>query len=772
MVRKYSRISYPIIVALVVTLFLFSSTSSIQSILTLEYEGLSPTNHAKPSDLLGSNDVIIWETIHSPSTLDPHRNYDFMGNWILSNVYETLFTCSFDSPDAKPVPLLAESVEISENGLNYTFTLKEGVFFHDGTEFNASCVEYNLKRVLAIFDPNGPAWELGETLLDAIPIQWAAFSYGQGSDEHIQAFNTWNESSQSIIVLNEFQVRIRLEKPFAPFLSILAFPSCSIASPTWIQANGGVEIGQNNEYIHTHACGTGPYMLDEWVIGESVTLTLNDQYWRAPFVQQSHSHAGSIQTVILRDNQDSVTRKLNLLLGDIDGCTWPHDAAQEIMDAETGESINPAVRVSSNDLTYTVFSLGFNLKSQIIQSDTMRLNPFTNKDFRIACSYAYDYANYIDTAFNGLAIDGQGPIPEGMFGFDDTLTDYDTNIELAVDAWNRAMQSGLDQVWADMDYNFELYFYDQSSVQPIPFYYMEQAIKTIVAHSNAIQPSQPLVVSAVGVSYSEYIEYRSNGQLPIVMAGWAPDYSDPDDYVLPYCRSYSGYTQFTGYNDPLVDYWIEAAAQTTDELERTSLYSQIQHAVVDHVAYIWLAQLRSFNVESTYLYGYEFNPMLFGDSDAPFTGNGPYFYYCWKELPPIVNSVKTSQWWKQEFNALSFGGPMTYNETYLQSLVNQISRSSNVFTDLTNPDQVLAILSLDGMNGVEALAWRELLTTWLNLANRALAADSALDLGAVSDAENVREALFECEYIMNDLGATTQDYTRVVKICIRVNTKK
>jgi hypothetical protein len=85
---------------------------------------------------------------------------------------------------------------------------------------------------------------------------------------------------------------------------------------------------------------------------------------------------------------------------------------------------------------------------------------------------------------------------------------------------------------------------------------------------------------------------------------------------------------------------------------------------------------------------------------------------------------------------------------------------------------MLLLLSLDGTNGVEGLARRELFTFWLNLANRALTADSAMDFGQLSNAKTVRGALLECEEIMNNPDATIQYYTRIVRICLKVNTQK
>ncbi|MFX0108444.1 MAG: ABC transporter substrate-binding protein, partial [Candidatus Hodarchaeota archaeon] len=137
-----------------------------------------------------SADTIIWETVGSPNYLDPHTTREDFGRWVEYNMYETLFTHPWDSNDTNPtVPLLAESVSVSPDGLNYTFSLRQGITFHDGTPFNASCVVYNIRRVFALFDGN--AWMLAEPILGAYSIEEAVLTYGEGSIEHVTAYNNW-----------------------------------------------------------------------------------------------------------------------------------------------------------------------------------------------------------------------------------------------------------------------------------------------------------------------------------------------------------------------------------------------------------------------------------------------------------------------------------------------------------------------------------------------------------------------------------------------------
>ena len=753
---------------LIISMFTLSNQISVQHGDTDYQDEISKIETNKLSDLLTTTDTIIWETVQSTSTIDPHRNYDVSGYWISSNVYETLYTYPFDSSEPRPlIPLLAESVDISEDGLNYTFTLRQGIYFHDGTEFNATCVYYNLNRSLMIFDPAGPAWELGETLLGALPIEWAVFGYGAGSPEHKAAYNEWAEKD-SIIVMNQFQVRIRLERSYAGFLSVLATPICSMISPTWIEAHGGIDFGEFNEYVDTHTCGTGPYLVEDCILGEQITLRLNEHYWRASSAQAGNPNAGSIHEVILRDNQDSVTRKLNLLLGDTDGCTWPHNDILEIWDPVTEHSINPDVSVYTDDLTYTIMGIGFNLRDQIVQSGVLKPNPFSNIDFRKACSYAFDYAGYINRAWSGLGVQARGLIPKGMFGYDDTLFQYQYDIDEAVDAWNIAMNSGLDSIFASNDYRLELYYSEISILQINLVESLEMAINAILNNERAIQPSQPLICTKVSVPHSEYLYYRDNGQLPVVMSGWAPDYDDPDDYIVPYAKSNVIYAKFTGYGNPTVDEWIDSAIETHDPLERMQYYSLIQNDLVESVAYLWSAQIANLHVESSYLHGYVFSPMRPGDG-LFWTEGGPYFYDYWKELPSITSSAKNSGWWRNQFYALFSSVPGDFDETYLESLVEKISRSSDVFTDIKTCTQALGILSMDSTKGVEGLAKRELYTLWLNLAHRAFTADTQVDLGHLTEATVIREVFSECELIMTNITSPRPDMVWVVRICVEIN---
>ena len=132
--------------------------------------------------------TLVYETYGNPDYMDPHNNYESFGSMIAYNIYETLYTYEWDTLRTDPVvPLLATGLTVSSDGLTYTFTLREGVTFHDGTPFNASCVQYNFERMLGTFDPGGPVWMIAEPILGGAAIEDAV--YGENLTLHTELWN-------------------------------------------------------------------------------------------------------------------------------------------------------------------------------------------------------------------------------------------------------------------------------------------------------------------------------------------------------------------------------------------------------------------------------------------------------------------------------------------------------------------------------------------------------------------------------------------------------
>ncbi len=378
-----------------------------------------------PDATIEVDDEMVWEGYSLPHA-DVHSHWS-CGYWVFDNIYETLYTYPWDSVDATPSqPLLASSLDISEDGLNYTFTLREGVRFHDGTPFNATCVQMNFWRILGHgWDASfGPAWMVAEPILGGQAVQDAVFDYGDGSPQHIGNWTDWVENSGAVEVLDTYKVRIRLAYPYTPFLAVVSYTACSMISPTFFMAHGGMAPGGDISFMAVNYCGTGPYRLREAVPdgegGYHFFLTLNEDYWRTtdipdwPFPPDQ----GHIKEITIKQFRESTLPPLvsRIKSGAIDGVWGPRPSnisevwngqpppeIDMIWDGSNNgyiQSSDPAIRFWQGYPGFLTHFLGFNLHPYLNMSGEVALSPWVNKDLRYAISYAFDYQKNIDDSID------------------------------------------------------------------------------------------------------------------------------------------------------------------------------------------------------------------------------------------------------------------------------------------------------------------------------------------------------------------------------------
>ncbi len=594
-----------------------------------------------PAVVLADDQTILWETIALPEYMDPHKNYETAGSWVHYNIYETLFTYPWDTADTSPsVGLLAESVVLSSDGLSYTFTLRQGVTFHDGTAFNATAVQMNFWRMLGRGwdDGWGPVWMIAEPILGGAAVEDAVYEFGDGSDEHVAAWVDWMENSDAVVVNSEYEVEVNLAYAYTPFVSALTYEVGAMISPTFFMANGGMNPNGTDLTLNEEACGTGPYELVTWIQDDRIELTLTDDYWRAEDALVDHPYAGTITDITIKLNTDVNSRMLNMETGTSDGGYWPATNAYDIWNnattigTGTTQSLNPDIKVWAGNPTFDVMFLGFNMNNYLNVSNEIRESPFTDWELRAAISYAFDYDSLITNILNGLGIQLQGPIPQGMFGHDDDLFMYELDMAAAVTHWNLAMANGLDAVWANNSYELNIFYNEGNTNREAAGLLVQQAIENIIADPASTDPTSPLVIDVQSLEWASYLYQVRNKQLPIFWLGWAPDYADPDNYAAPFVKTTGTFPSRVGLADSLgeggvawagttVDGWIDDAAVETVEATRISLYADIQEAIVDHCAFLWGYQATSFHVESASMNGYVFNAM-----------HDPYFYHYYKTV--------------------------------------------------------------------------------------------------------------------------------------------
>jgi len=202
-------------------------------------------------------------------TFDPVLTQDNADIWVFINIYEQLVRVSNDGTTIEPA--LAETWDVSLDGLAYTFHLRPSVTFSDGTALKASDVKYSVNRAAT-------------------------------TEESIWTFTL--TALAKIETPDDKTVVMTLKEPWAPFLSNLAMFSCSILSEAFV-----AKVGE--EKLAEQALGTGPFVLQSWTRGESVNLQKNPNYWQTGLPY--------LDTISVRTVPDDNTRILQLQSGELMG---------------------------------------------------------------------------------------------------------------------------------------------------------------------------------------------------------------------------------------------------------------------------------------------------------------------------------------------------------------------------------------------------------------------------------------------------------------------
>ncbi|MCZ2813885.1 ABC transporter substrate-binding protein [Modestobacter sp. VKM Ac-2979] len=288
-----------------------------------------------------------------PDTFDPAGQTTTTVSNMVDYVVETLVEIDDEGEIAG---VLAESYEVSEDGLTLTFELREGVTFQDGTPFDAEAVVYNLERIT---DP-----EL------TVP-QGAAFA----------AF-------ESATAVDENTVEVSLSQPSPGFVSALSATVAGIISPTSVDAEG------NSYQEYTRPVGTGPYEFGEYTAGESLTVTKYDDYWgEEPYYE----------TVVFRVVPEAATRESLLLAGQVDMIILPPVSDIEALQA------NEDVEVLLAESDRTIF-IALDNTDPVMQDPRVRQ----------ALNYAVDKQAIIDNVLFGAAEVLDAPMAPSLFGYCET----------------------------------------------------------------------------------------------------------------------------------------------------------------------------------------------------------------------------------------------------------------------------------------------------------------------------------------------------------------
>jgi peptide/nickel transport system substrate-binding protein len=315
-------------------------------------------------------DVLVVGQTAEPKSLDPHVTTALNDFRILVNLYEGLVR--FRNGTLEPEPALAYRWEISEDGRQYTFFLRQGVRFHDGAPFDAEAVRFNIERMLREDHPfhhTGP-----------FPL---AFFF---------------ETIESVQIVDPYQVRFLLAEPFAPLLSNLAYPTGLMVSPAAVRRHD-LDFGRR-------PAGTGPFRFVDWEPRRRVMLERNPDYWGA---------AALPRVLVFRPLTDPMTRVTELMAGGIDIVT---------------ELSPDNVALLRRDPRFEVHErAGPHLWFLILNT---REGPFRDRRVRQAVNYGVDKDALVRHVLQDTARVAAGPVPTAFgWAHDEGLEPYPYDPERA-----------------------------------------------------------------------------------------------------------------------------------------------------------------------------------------------------------------------------------------------------------------------------------------------------------------------------------------------------
>ena len=527
-------------------------------------------------------DVLTIVSIGDPVSLDPAEAYDTASGAVLTNTYETLVFYDRSRTD-KLIPILAEEVPtvqnglVSPDGLNYTFQLRSGITFHDGSMLDADDVVFSINRLITMDLPAGPAWMYTE-ILDKTDDD------GDGI-------------ADSIIKINQMTVTFRLNQSAPRFLPIMAYNGASILSKDWVTKKGcGIPVpGQECMGIQDEVMGTGPYMMNtdhggRWVREQYVLMEYYPNYWRGWSDTERGSWGisalGFIKTVYIKKNNDQPSRVLELRSGKADFAYVEPSYREQVLGYEGIEYVD---QLKSLSMSF----IGFNHDIANYQGTAPSSDFFTDEDIRRAFCYAFDYDSYIEDILDNFGTRPTGPIPDGLLGYDPSGPSYDFNLNKAQEHFEAA------GIW-DTGFTLTAYYNSGNDVR----------LNALLLLENSVESLNPkFEIEVLGLEWPDYLDKLRAHELPLFFLGWAPDYADPHNYAHPFLHSDGHFPHYLSFGYEDIDTLIMEAAAEPDASLRTGMYYELADLEHEKALYIWASQGIGYHFEREWVNGWYHNMM-------------------------------------------------------------------------------------------------------------------------------------------------------------------
>lgn len=489
-----------------------------------------------------SGGTLVFGAAGDPAMFDPAFASDGETFRIARQIHEGLLGNELGGTE--PVPELAEDWEVSEDGLEYTFSLREDVKFHDGTDFNAEAVCFNFDR-----------WYN----FDGLATSPSASYYYQAVFGGFASTPDTPSIYESCEATDENTAVIRLTQVTSKFPSALALPAFSIQSPTALEEydadnlSGSEDALTYSEYALEHPTGTGPFKFDSWDRGNGeVTIVRNDDYWGEPAL---------LDEIIFRTIPDGNTRRQELQSGSIDGYDFVSPA-----DYETLESDGFQVLVRD---PFNILYVGFNGGNV----PGTQANPaLQDPRVRQAINHAIDRETIINSLLPEGAEAATQFMPPTVDGWADDVTTYDYDPERARQLLQEAGAEGTTL----------RFFYPTDVSRP---YLPDPAAMFQVISQNLTDAGFTIEPTALPWN-PDYLNAVQAGQADIHLLGWTGDYNDAYNFIGTFFAEASNNqasAEFGAFSAPEIFAALAAADAEPDPDARTELYEEANRLIMEYL---------------------------------------------------------------------------------------------------------------------------------------------------------------------------------------------
>lgn len=489
-------------------------------------------------------------------SMDPHGSNDVPSEQIRDTIYEPLLT---QDENFEIVPVLAEEYEQVDD-TTWKFKLREGVTFHDGSEFNADVVKANIERVKDVAKASPRSF-----LLDMV---------------------------SEVNIIDDYNVELVTEYPFAPLANNLTHGAGKMISKDLIDADyqqaldeAGSDLSLEEYYelraeggseheavaneissfvgqlVESEPVGTNYFKFDSRSPGEQTSVVRNDDYW---------GDTALLDGVNFKVVSEPGSRIAELESGSSDAILATLSSNIERVDS------NEDVTLLRND-SVSIDYIGFNTEKE----------PFDDPRVRQAITHAFDSQAVLEGVYNGSGTPAEAPLAPGVLGYSEDLEGLDYDMERA--------QELLDEAGVE-DLTINLMVNDDNPERVDVALWLQESLSTL-----------GITVNVEQVEWGAYLAATGAGEHDMFILGWSNSTGDPDNGISPLFHSENigdtGNRSF--YNNPELDSILDEARQSTEEGEREQLYMDAQQILVDDAPAIFIRHGENLNAHGNHVEGFE-----------------------------------------------------------------------------------------------------------------------------------------------------------------------